>query len=111
MRLSWNEIRARAAEFAHERADATYEKGETQSFYNEFFDIFGVRRRTVARYEEHGRRLDNTFGFIDLFWLGVLLVEQKSVFQYRRGQRHLEENYGKSASVDAVGTSRAFGCR
>ena len=34
-----------------------------------------------------------------------------SVFQYRRGQRHLEENYGKSASVDAVGTSRAFGCR
>ena len=78
MRLSWNEIRARAAEFARERADATYEKGETQSFYNEFFDIFGVRRRTVARYEEHGRRLDNTFGFIDLFWLGVLLVEQKS---------------------------------
>ena len=46
MRLSWNEIRARAADFAREWADATYEKGETQSFYNEFFDIFGVRRRT-----------------------------------------------------------------
>ena len=29
MRLSWNEIRARAAEFAREWADATYEKGET----------------------------------------------------------------------------------
>ena len=55
MRLSWNEIRARAADFAREWADATYEKGETQSFYNEFFDIFGVRRRTVARYEEHVR--------------------------------------------------------
>ena len=78
MRLSWNEIRARAAAFAREWADATYEKGETQSFYNEFFDIFGVRRRTVARYEEHVRRLDNTYGFIDLFWPGVLLVEQKS---------------------------------
>ena len=78
MRLSWNEIRARAADFAREWADATYEKGETQSFYNEFFDIFGVRRRTVARYEEHVRRLDNTYGFIDLFWPGVLLVEQKS---------------------------------
>ena len=72
--LSWNEIRARAADFACEWADATYEKGETQSFYNEFFDIFGVRRRTVARYEEHVRRLDNTSGFIDLFWPGVLLV-------------------------------------
>ena len=78
MRLSWNEIRTRASEFTSEWADAAYEKGETQSFYNEFFDIFGVRRRTVARYEEHVRRLDNTSGFIDLFWPGVLLVEQKS---------------------------------
>ena len=78
MRLSWNEIRTRAADFAREWADETYEKGETQSFYNEFFDIFGVRRRTVARYEEHVKRLDNTSGFIDLFWPGVLLVEQKS---------------------------------
>ena len=78
MRLSWNEIGARAARFASEWADATYERGEAQSFYNEFFEIFGVRRRTVARFEEHVRRLDDTHGFIDLFWPGVLLVEQKS---------------------------------
>ena len=78
MRLSWNEIRPRAAAFAREWADAAYEKGETQSFYNDFFEIFGVRRRTVARYEERVTRLDNTSGFIDLFWPGVLLVEQKS---------------------------------
>ena len=78
MRLSWNEIRIRAAQFAQDWKDAGYEKGETQSFYNEFFDIFDVKRRTVARYEEHVRRLDNSRGFIDLFWPGVLLVEQKS---------------------------------
>ena len=78
MRLSWNEIRTRAAGFAREWADATYEKGETQSFYNEFFEIFGKRRRDVARYEERVQRLDNTAGYIDLFWPGVLLVEQKS---------------------------------
>ena len=78
MRLSWNEIRVRAAGFVGEWAGAAYEKGETQSFYNEFFEIFGVRRRTVARYEEHVRKLDDTSGFIDLFWPGVLLVEQKS---------------------------------
>ena len=78
MRLSWNEIRTRAGKFAREWADATYEKGETQSFYNEFFEIFGKRRRDVARYEERVERLDNTSGFIDLFWPGVLLVEQKS---------------------------------
>ena len=78
MRLSWNEIRARAASFARKWADAGYEKGETQSFYNDFFRIFGVRRESVARYEERVEKLDDTSGFIDLFWPGVLIVEQKS---------------------------------
>lgn len=76
--LSWNEIRVRAAQFAGEWADASHEKGETQSFYDAFFDVFGKRRRDVARYEEHVKKLDNKHGFIDLFWPGVLLVEQKS---------------------------------
>ena len=78
MRLSWNEIRFRAASFARKWADAGYEKGETQSFYNDFFRIFGVRRESVARYEERVEKLDDTSGFIDLFWPGVLIVEQKS---------------------------------
>ena len=78
MRFSWNEVRARAAAFAHEWRDAAYEKGETQSFYNAFFRVFGVRRRSVARYEAHVAKLDNRSGFIDLFWPGVLIVEQKS---------------------------------
>ncbi|MDE0457061.1 MAG: class I SAM-dependent DNA methyltransferase [Chromatiales bacterium] len=78
MRLSWNEVRARAAAFAADWRDAAYEKGETQSFYNAFFDVFGVRRRNVARYEAHVAKLDNRSGFIDLFWPGVLIVEQKS---------------------------------
>ena len=90
MRLSWNEVRARAARFAEEWRDAAYEKGETQSFYNDFFDIFGVRRRTVARYEEHVRKLDNQSGFIDLFWPGVLIVEQKSA------GRDLTRAYGQA---------------
>ena len=78
MRLSWNEIRRRAAAFSEEWKEARYEKGETQSFYNKFFGIFGVRRRSVARYEERVEKLDSSSGFIDLFWPGVLLVEQKS---------------------------------
>ena len=93
MRLSWNEIRARAAVFARDWADAGYEKGETQSFYNEFFDIFGVKRRTVARYEEHVKRLDNTHGFIDLFWPGVLLVEQKSTGRDLAAARAQADSY------------------
>ena len=78
MRLSWNELRARAADFAREWAHAAYEKGETQDFYNSFFAIFDIKRRSVARYEEHVKKLDNRDGYIDLFWPSVLLVEQKS---------------------------------
>ncbi|MCY3875567.1 MAG: hypothetical protein OXF88_14910, partial [Rhodobacteraceae bacterium] len=78
MRLSWNEIRVRAAAFAEEWRDAAYEKGETQSFYNDFFHVFGIRRRSVGRYEQHVGKLDNRSGYIDLFWPGELLVEQKS---------------------------------
>ena len=78
MRLSWNEIRARAATFAQEWADASYERGETQLFYRDFFDIFDLPVRRVAAFEEPVRLLGDRRGFIDLFWKGVLLVEQKS---------------------------------
>ena len=97
MRLSWNEVRTRAAAFAGEWRDAAYEKGETQSFYNDFFRIFGVRRRSVARYEEHVRKLNDDAGFIDLFWPGVLIVEQKSA------GRDLESAYAQAgAYFDAL---------
>lgn len=78
MALSWNEIRSRALEFSKEFADAHYEKGETQTFYNEFFNIFGVNRRRVATFEKPVKKLGEKQGFIDLLWKGVLLVEQKS---------------------------------
>ena len=78
MRLSWNEIRVRAARFADEWKSAHYERGESQTFYNEFFEVFGVTRRRVASFEEPVKKLGDERGFIDLFWKGVLLVEQKS---------------------------------
>ena len=78
MRLSWNEIRVRAANFANDWRDARYENGETQSFYNELFEVFGIKRRRVASFEEPVKLLGSKRGFIDLFWKGVLLVEQKS---------------------------------
>ena len=78
MRLSWNEIRSRAAEFARKWEGAGYEKGETQLFYRDFFDVFGMSVRRVATFEEPVKLLGEKRGFIDLFWKGVLLVEQKS---------------------------------
>jgi N-6 DNA Methylase len=79
MRLSWNEIRVRAAKFARDWDGEGYEKGQTQLFYRDFFDIFGIPVRRVASFEEPVKNLGDKRGFIDLFWKGVLLVEQKSV--------------------------------
>lgn len=90
MRLGWQEIRRRAKEFSARWKTAHYEKGETQTFYNEFFQIFGIDRKRVAIFErkieliEAGKR-----GFIDLFWPSVLLVEQKSAGKdlFKAGQQ------------------------
>lgn len=79
MRLSWSEIRRRAQKFSDDWKDAHYEKGETQSFYDDFFKIFGINRRRVAVFEKKIEMIEaNRRGFIDLFWPSVLLVEQKS---------------------------------
>jgi len=87
MPLSWNEIRRRAIEFSQEYKDATRENAETQSFYNEFFNVFGISRRRVASFEEPVKKLGAKHGRIDLFWKGTLLIEQKS------GGRDLEAAY------------------
>ena len=81
--LSWNQIQRNARAFAQEFEGETYERGESQTFYNKFFEVFGLPRRRVARFEEHVRLMNSRLGriesgFIDLLWPGVLIVEQKS---------------------------------
>lgn len=78
MALSWNEIKDRALKFSNEWADETRERAEKDSFWNEFFNVFGISRRRVASFEEPVKKLGNKQGFIDLFWKGTLLVEHKS---------------------------------
>jgi len=78
MSLTWKQIESNAFRFAGDWADAKYEKGETQTFYNEFFEVFGISRKSVARFEEPVKLLGGSSGFVDLLWPGVLIVEQKS---------------------------------
>ena len=78
MRLSWNEIRTRAARFARDWEGTGRERAHPHLFYFDFFDIFGVPIRRVAAFEEPVKVLGHKRGFIDLFWKGVLLVEQES---------------------------------
>jgi hypothetical protein len=78
MPLSWNEIRENAIHLAKEWATARSESAEKQTFWNEFFEVFGIRRRAVASFEEPVKQISGRYGRIDLFWRGMLLVEHKS---------------------------------
>jgi hypothetical protein len=82
MPLSWNEIRSRALVFSNEWADEASERAEAQSFWNDFFAVFGIGRKRVAIFEKQvamtraGEKLKH--GRIDAFWKGMLLIEHKS---------------------------------
>ena len=78
MPLSWNEIKQRAIAFSKHWESETSEKAEAQSFWNEFFNVFGISRRRVASFELPIKKADNKQGFIDLLWKGTILVEHKS---------------------------------
>ena len=78
MPLSWNEIKDRALRFSREWAHETSEDAEAKSFWDGFFDVFGVSRRRVANFERKVKKLDGRDGYIDLLWKGVLLIEHKS---------------------------------
>jgi len=79
MLLSWNEIRHRAIAFSKEWIGVKSERAEKQTFWNEFFNVFGVRRRTIATFEEPVKKISGDYGYIDLFWPGMVLVEHKSL--------------------------------
>ncbi len=77
-RLSQAEIRNNAIAFVHEWKDETRERAESQTFWNEFLEIFGIKRRRVAIFEKAVPKHNQNIGSIDLFWRGVLVVEHKS---------------------------------
>ena len=51
MPISWNEIRHNAIKFSGESKGARSESAEKQTFWNEFFQVFGLKRRVVASFE------------------------------------------------------------
>ena len=77
MPLSLNEIRERAIAFTKEWQFETGEHAEAKSFWDDFFNIFGISRRRVASFEKLVKHNGNR-GYIDLLWKGTLLIEHKS---------------------------------
>ena len=85
MPLSWNEIKSRATAFSNEWKDEVSEDAEAKSFWDGFFNIFGISRRRVATFEHAvksprsiGEGSGVRSGFIDLLWKGTILIEHKS---------------------------------
>jgi hypothetical protein len=85
MRLTLQEIRQRAIAFGHDWKDETSERAEAQTFWNEFFNVFGIHRRSVASFERTVRNLAGSYDRIDVIWQGVVIGEHKS-----RGEGSLE---------------------
>jgi hypothetical protein len=81
--LSEQEIRQRAVAFVAEWRDETRERAEAQTFWNDWFAVFGVNRRRVATFEQYAQRLSTGGpGWIDVFYPRVIAAEHKS-----RGER------------------------
>lgn len=78
MALGWKEIRERARAFSHKWKDEMSESAEAQSYWNDFFDVFGISRKRVATFERAVLKQGGAHGFIDMLWKGILLVEHKS---------------------------------
>ena len=78
MPLSWNEIKTRSLAFSKEWQEESSEDAEAKSFWDNFFNVFGISRKRVASFEDPIKKLGDKQGFIDLFWKGVLIVEHKS---------------------------------
>lgn len=77
------DMRSNAANFANDWAGERRERAEKDTFWNEFFNIFGVSRRRVGAVFEHVARRYSTgnHGFVDLLWPRHIGVEHKSAGQ------------------------------
>lgn len=64
--------------FSKEWKDEYNEDAEAKSFWDGFFNVFGVPRRRVATFEEKVHIGEGREGYIDLLWKGTILVEHKS---------------------------------
>jgi hypothetical protein len=79
LHLPWNEVRQRAVQFVREHAGDRSESAEKQTFWNDFFNVFGLRRASIASFEANVTNLKGNKGAIDLLWRGKLLVEHKTL--------------------------------
>ena len=79
--ISWKEIKARATAFSKNWENEKSEHAESQSFLNDFFQIFDVPRKKVATFEQAVPKTSGHTGHIDLFWR-LTIKKFKTSHQY-----------------------------
>ena len=72
-------LRERAIRFSNSHKDYSQEEGQKQTFWNNFFKIFGLERSEHAVFECPVKNIDGQTEFMDLFWKKTLLVEHKTL--------------------------------
>lgn len=78
--LSTTEMTRRAQKFVATWKGASSEQADSQTWWNDLFETFGLDRRTVAVFEQRAKRASTgERGRIDIFMPGVMIGESKSL--------------------------------
>ena len=79
MQIITSQMRENAENFVIRWRGTERERAESQTFINEFFEIFSLYRKDYAQFEKPIRKKnEHGTGFADLFWSGKLIIEAKS---------------------------------
>ena len=95
MPLSWNEIKGRAIAFAKEWSTASDERAEAQSFWIEFFTVFGLSPKRISS-------LINLWGFTLMTPFGLVLALGFDFGAVQSGTWMLLVFYALAASMGTV---------
>lgn len=97
MAVNWRDVQDKAIEFVAEYKGASKEDQEAKAFWVRFFDIFGVRERSVGLFEKRVKLLKGGDGKIDFFAPGRFMIEHKSL------DRDLDKAFKQAADyIDAL---------
>ena len=92
--LSSTEMTRRAQTFVAKWKNEARENAEAQSWWNDFFNVFGVDRYSTATFERWAKRASTgQQGRIDVFVPGVMIAEHKSLGKDLSGAGNQADDY------------------
>lgn len=87
------QLQTAAQNFADHYKNQTDERREKDTFWNEFFAIFGIDRKNVVHFEYAVKDPSNNTQFVDVFWEGIFLAEHKSANKNLAKAKEQAERY------------------